>query len=168
MRPSRIVLGVILVLVAAGANVADAGLVRTGDQFKIRIDRQLDILHARTEDAFPVTVPEGLQVDPHGAPEIPRGTMGAAALRVVERSPAAIKFDVQSITLTVKGRQVVLKTTLAGSEPSVKALPIRRASLWKKLLLPPGFGFLIWKDTGLLPAGREFNVEVTEDKRWPS
>ena len=150
--------------VAAG--VAHAGVVRPGDQLKIKLVAAFNAVTAHSGDGFPVTLPDGLQVDPSGPAEIARGTSGTATFRLLEKSPTAIKYEIQSFLFTARTDRVEIRTGFSATDPTAGTLAIQKASIAKKLLLPPLFGFLIWKDTAILPAGKEISIEVAEEKRW--
>jgi hypothetical protein len=152
-----------IVIVAA---VARAEVVRPGDQLKLRLDRALNALSAHSGDGFAVTLPEGLQVDPTGKPEIPPGTTGTATFRLIEKSPTAVKYEISSLLLTVKSKRVEIKTTVPAGDATAGTLAVQKASPVLKLLVPPLVGFLIWKDSAVLPVGKEINIEVAEQKKW--
>ena len=161
----HVLVGAVLAI-AVNAAAGHAEVVRQGDQLKIRVEAAFDAISAHSGDGFRVTLPEGLQADPHGAPEIPPGTTGTATFRLLEKTPTAIKYDVSSLLLTVKSKRVEIKTALAAGDATAGTITVQVASPIKKLLLPPLVGFLIWKDAAVLQAGREIVVEVAEQKRW--
>ena len=161
----HVLVGAVLAI-AVNAAAGHAEVVRQGDQLKIRLDTAFKAISAHSGDGFSVTVPEGLKTDPRGAPEIPPGTTGTATFRLLEATPTAIKYDVSSFLFTAKSGRVEIKTTLAAGEATAGMLTVQKANPIKKLLLPPFLGFLIWKDTAILPAGKELNIEVAEQKRW--
>ena len=161
----HVLVGTMLSIVVAAA-VARAEVVRPGDQLKIRLDGAFNAMSAHSGDGFAVTLPEGLQADPKGKPEIPPGTTGTATFRLIEKSPTAVKYEISSLLLTVKSKRIEIKTALPVGDATAGTLTVQKANPVMKLLLPPLVGFLIWKDRAVLPAGKEINVEVAEQKKW--
>jgi hypothetical protein len=161
----HVLVGTMLSIVMVAA-VVRAEVVRPGDQLKIRFDRALNAMSAHSGDGFAVTLPEGLQADPKGKPEIPPGTTGTATFRLIEKSPTAVKYEISSLLLTVKSKRIEIKTTVPTGDATAGTLAVQKASPVLKALVPPLIGFLIWKDSAVLPAGKEINVEVAEQKKW--
>ena len=166
MNKSLHVLVGTMLSIVIGAAVARAEVVRPGDQLKIRLDGAFNAMSAHSGDGFAVTLPEGLQADPKGKPEIPPGTTGTATFRLLGKTPTEIKFDISNLLLTLKSRRIEIKTALPATNAAAGTLTVQKANPMMKAFLPPIVGFLIWKDRAVLPAGKEINIEVAEQKKW--
>src|SRR5262245_36890686 len=166
MKRSLPVLILCLLASAAMALAARAQGVRPGDRLKLKVSQAFNAYTAKSGDSLKVTLPDGLQVDPTGKPEIPAGTAGLVSFRLVEKTPTAVKYDISSFRFDANSGHVEIKTALPAGDASLATIPVVKASMVKKILLPPLFGFLIWKDSAVLSNEQELTIEVAEEKRW--
>ena len=150
----------------AMAAPADAGLVRRGDRFKLRLRAPANLMALRTGDTLRVLVPEGFQVIA-GSPEIPPRTSGAATITIFQKGPAELKFGFSLFTFSSPAGRVSVKTQAKPDDPNTTfTVPIVKANATKKLLLPPILGAKIWKDQAPVDTTASFGVKVDEDSQW--
>ena len=143
--------------------VAGAAALREGDSFKVRLESGISGSNG-SGDTISVTLPEAFQADPKGPPVLAAGVAGNITLKMGEKTPDGAKFDITQFTFVHKGKRVVVPAHLADAATGIAKS--QGASFFKKLLLPPILGFLIWHGSSTPDEGSDLTIEVTKSARW--
>ena len=135
-----------------------------GDIVKVRLNSPLRSSSLGSGDSVQVTVDETLRTSPKARPILDKGAPASIVLAPLPGRPSEACFRVESVTLWDGGAAHAARVALADSTSG--RIPIESPGLFKKLLLPPLFGLLIWRDHGELPAGTVLGLEMRQTLKW--